>query len=144
MNYSKPDDTIIGMCPICGKSLTNGHQCGTRSCQDAQTAITAEELVQQMVDIRRELEGYEFLCPPLPSHFAGMPVFEAPPEPPKIQLSNNVTVSDEFRSKMDAWLLKRFGRRERLIKRNQVLYARGLGIVVTPETMSIFKTNAAT
>ncbi|MCG7904608.1 MAG: hypothetical protein JAY60_19560 [Candidatus Thiodiazotropha weberae] len=103
--------------------------------------------LQDIIDAKKKLESSEFFrqqtaYPPLVGRIMGMPVFAAPPEPPKIKLSESVTVSDEFRERMNAWLLERFGRRESVIlSSRQVIYAKGLGFVMRPETMSVLRMN---
>lgn len=46
------------------------------------------------------------------ARFRGMPIHtsELVPDPPRLKLSRDVTVSPAFRLDMDRWLLERFGR----------------------------------
>ena len=67
-----------------------------------------------------------------PFNFAGMRIIEEPAPPPKIKLSDAVTVSDSFRAEMNAWLLSRFGRVNSLLPKNQFLIARDYGVVIAP------------
>ncbi|MCG7932120.1 MAG: hypothetical protein N0E44_18980 [Candidatus Thiodiazotropha lotti] len=114
-------------------------------------ALTPEDLLQPREDLAKEMVSHmkkigalfhsQLAYPPLLGRAMSMPVFEAPPEPPKIQLSEDVTVSDEFRERMNAWLLERFGRRESVIMSGEALYMKDRGFVMRPETMSVLRMN---
>ena len=70
-----------------------------------------------------------------PFNFAGMPVYEIQPKyEPVLQLSEDFKwVTDEFRAKQNAYLLKLFGTRDiSVVPKNQV-FMYGNNIIMRPE-----------
>lgn len=55
-----------------------------------------------------------------PMRFMGLDVIVDTPQP-KMQLSPHVQVSDEFRAKMNAWMLEFFGWHDNIVKPNTCL-----------------------
>ena len=68
--------------------------------------------------------------------FCSMPVYEEPLPSPKIQLSEHVQVTDEFRREMNNWLLIRFGRKKRILDSNKFFVSEKYGFIVAPPGMA--------
>lgn len=77
--------------------------------------------------------GMNALCNPM--SFMGLPIFEEPPPPQKVKLSESVQVTKEFRKDFDTWLAGFFGYREGLLGRDQVIIS-NFGMVVRKDTLS--------
>ena len=65
----------------------------------------------------------------------GLRLYEAPPPPPKLKLSRNVVVSDEFREEFDTWLLEMFGYAEPIIKQDKAYVFPRDGAAIVPHEM---------
>jgi len=79
-----------------------------------------------------------------PGRFMGMPVYEAPPPPPKIQV-RDIKFSDgtsiltpEFREKENTWYLERFGLQEDLFK-DKIYILGGSTLVAKPEYCAMLR-----
>jgi len=73
--------------------------------------------------------------------FIGMPVYEAPDPPPKIQLSKECAelVGPEFAAQVNCWLLIRFGRRESMLDGNRAFILGGYGIVMSRDNAAFIR-----
>jgi hypothetical protein len=86
-----------------------------------QSTLTAEKL-REMIDSLPAEPRYDFFGRPFPMKLAGMNILEAPPPPPKLQVRDikfrdgTSILSGEFRAKVNADLLERFGYQEDLFK----------------------------
>jgi hypothetical protein len=90
--------------------------------------LTAAKLEDMLRDINRRFpqEANPLLRKPLT--YAGIDIYERPPEPPKIQLSDSFEwVTPEARASMNAWLLERFGPGEDL---PAMMMVSGMGLVI--------------
>ena len=70
-------------------------------------------------------------------HYMGIPIFESPHVPatekvPKIQLSPDCPVSDEFRAKTNAWYIEMFGYKDK-----PVVFMTEYGVLASPRNMAI-------
>ena len=85
------------------------------------------------------------ITPTYPGMLYGMPIYEVQPKyEPVLQLSENFKwVTDEFRAKQNAYLLKLFGTRDiSLVPKNQVLIY-GNNIIMRPEHAAILRNMTA-
>jgi len=73
--------------------------------------------------------------------FMGMPVYEAPDPPPKIQLSKEWAdlIGPEFAAQVNCWLLIRFGRRESPFDGNRAFLLGGYGIVMSRDNAAFIR-----
>lgn len=103
--------------------------------------LTSESILATM----REFEEKFPPAPPNPLFgglfrpmFAGERLFEAPPPPPKIQLSKECVelVGPEFSAKVNGWLIDRFGYRDDPFKDKAFLIS-GLGIVTSKRNIAM-------
>jgi len=71
----------------------------------------------------------------------GMPLYEAPDPPPKIQLSKQVAelVGPDFAAQVNCWLLTRFGRRESMFDGGRAYMLAGFGLVTSKNTAAIIR-----
>lgn len=81
---------------------------------------------------------------PLPMRFMGMPVYEAPPPPPKLQV-RDIKFSDgtsilpaAFRAEMNLWLLERFGFAEDMFK-DKIYLLGSYGMVASPKNAAMIR-----
>lgn len=88
-------------------------------------------------DLKKLVDELSEKYPPVKSPFdlyplemCGMKVIEEPKQPQKIKLSDDVIVSDEFRSNFNDWLLARFGRRESFIRGGEFYHFKDYGMIV--------------
>ena len=70
-----------------------------------------------------------------------MTVYEEPLPPPKLQLSEHVQVTDEFRREMNDWLLIRFGRKKGVLDQDKFFVSEKFGFIVVPRGMAGFLSN---
>lgn len=100
--------------------------------------LTSESILATM------REFHEKFPPPPPSPFAGLfrPMFageklyEAPPPPPKIQLSKECAelVGPEFAAGLNLWLINRFGYRDDPFK-DSIYFMSGVGIIASKKNI---------
>jgi len=90
----------------------------TTSLVPSNAKITCDTITKSMSEIEKSMP--EMLIPFQhetlnPFQFSGFKFYEGyePPLEPKIKLSENCPVSDEFRAKCNSWYIKMFGYKER-------------------------------
>lgn len=94
--------------------------------------------IDKLREMMRSLPDRDPFFNPLPSHrFGGIPVYEAPPPPPKVQVQcirfadGSPILPAEFRAKINLELLARFGYQDDPFK-DKLYMVRGYGIVCSP------------
>jgi len=97
--------------------------------------------LENLLDAARKLEGMSSpgnLFSPL--GIAGLNLFEVPVRlEPKLKLSDDVIVSDEFRAKTNAWLLEMFGERDVCPIRPGMAYIFGGNVIMRPESAALLR-----
>jgi hypothetical protein len=81
--------------------------------------LTFDKIMETYHDILRKFPREPSILDSLkPGRFMGMPIFEAPPPQPKVQVRDlkfedgTSILPDNFRREMNAWLVDRFGYRD--------------------------------